>query len=867
MKKTLMVLTFALCATFVFAQTMTPRTTGERKASTKALTAQIEKSSSVFTKDATPIVTVDFSAENVGYSTGIKTGGLDGHGENYDFATWRRWANADSTTFLQAANIYPALAQTYFGNIGNFCSYLMRYADTATSSAENGFMMMSLYDQRTRNSGNFNAYIRIDNINAAGTSVLDLQFFQYYRKYYDKCFVDYTTVAEPANSDWTEMEINVTGIDIAINGDLWGMCTYTLPLAAANQSNLSIRIRYYSLNSTTRNAYGYFWMIDDVSIIPGEADRLRKYDQEFVEGGYGLIPQGLEINPAWYANVLNNGSNTQNNVEAKIFHLNASQDNATLVESYNNGTIPATQFKELVVDRKGWIYTDSLEYRGWYGYTATPSGTGTALPTDVAGDNYMYANVSNGTVDINYDTMYYQVTSMNADSTYRWGHDNGVLTYSPYNFWLFGFVQEDGSWFVTEDEEEVNFFTPGYFVTDRFTTNDNIPEGWVLRGVEFVASPVDGYHSTGAKISPIVFTDEYDGGSVRFGTVNTGANIKEITSSDVNDSTVIGRNSNGYRTLGQYNTVICEFPEQPVLTPNTSYRIGYIMEEEGYFALAQQSQGSYRVASPTRPDQYDTILYFKNDESTAKYAHNFTPNTYQTFIGDPTYGGDGNSSTFAGGHVNYTPMIHLLVGPAREVTRAAINVNCENAEFGTAYYAGNEACGTTVTPVEGSTATISAESYPGCIATVLVNGTEVQPYDEDTEEGDPNFRVTYYEDQDVYTYEYSFVNVQGSDNEISFVFAEAPVNPDDPTAIDPVAAGVRMNLQPNPATSQVSLSIAGVNGMVNCVLIDMSGRVVYNQNINAENANVISLDNLAKGAYFVRITNDKFSKVEKLIVR
>ena len=76
-----------------------------------------------------------------------------------------------------------------------------------------------------------------------------------------------------------------------------------------------------------------------------------------------------------------------------------------------------------------------------------------------------------------------------------------------------------------------------------------------------------------------------------------------------------------------------------------------------------------------------------------------------------------------------------------------------------------------------------------------------------------------------------------------------------------------MKLQPNPATSQVSLNIEGVNGMVNCSIIDMSGRVVYNQSINAENANVINLNSLAKGAYFVRITNEQFSKVEKLIVR
>ena len=37
--------------------------------------------------------------------------------------------------------------------------------------------------------------------------------------------------------------------------------------------------------------------------------------------------------------------------------------------------------------------------------------------------------------------------------------------------------------------------------------------------------------------------------------------------------------------------------------------------------------------------------------------------------------------------------------------------------------------------------------------------------------------------------------------------------------------------------------------------------------LTAENGTTINVANLAKGAYFVRICNDKFSKVEKLIVR
>lgn len=857
MKKTLMVLTFALCATFVFAQTATPRMK-EYKAPTQAAQVQNDFSSSIFTKDATPIVTVDFSAANTGYSTGVISGGLEGHSENYDFATWRRWANADSSTLVTASETYPALVQNYFGGLETFVTYMQRYLDTATSSAENGWMMMSTYDQRTPYSGNFNAYILIEDIDASDAGVVDIEFFQYYRKYYDNCYIDYST---DDGTSWNEMEINTTGVDLSVNGTLWGMYTYTLPVAAAGNT-ISIRIRYKSLDAN-RAAYGYFWALDDVSAIPGEANRLRKYDQEYVEGNYGMIPQNMTINPAWYAQVQNNGALDQANVTANLYHLNADLSTNTLVQSYNNGNIPVSTLAGIYVDRAGWLLPDSLDYRGWYGYIDhTAHGTGMALPTATAGDNYMYVEVGNDSLSTSFDTMYYQVTTANSSNEYRWGHDNGILTYSPYNYYLFGYVLNGGNWYVTEDAEDVHFYQAGYMVTSRYTTDQVVPENWVIHGVELVASPANGYHSTGAKVSAVLLQDEYDGGSVSFNTINTGANVKTITDADVNDSTVIGRNSNGYLESGNYNTVYIPFPEQPALTANTSFRVGYTLEEEGYFALAQEAQGSYRMASPTRED-YDTIIYFGNNDATAKWARFYAPNQYQNYVHDPSYGGDGSGSTFSSWYVDYNPMIRLIVGPAREVVRNNIEVSCQNEEYGSAYYGGEAACGTTVTPAQGSSATVIAESATGCrIDQVIVDGVAVEPWNEDTEEGDQNFQLVYDEDLDVYAAYYTFENIT-ADHTIQFVFAQAGT----PESIDPVAANVRMNLQPNPATSQVNLNVEGVEGMVNCMLIDMSGRVVYNQNFNAATAQTINVSNLAKGAYFVRITNDKFSKVEKLIVR
>ena len=850
-----MVLTFALCATFVFAQTATPRMGGVTKAPATAAQLQADYSSSVFTKDAEPLFTCDFHATNEGYTTAVILGGIEGHGENYDFATWRRIPNADSLTFVQEASTYSALAQSYFGGIDVFASDMAAYMDTSVSSSENGFMMMSLYDQRTRHSGNFNAYIQFSNIDASNAARVDVAFYQYYRKYYDYCYIDYST----DGTNWTEFEINVTGVDLAVNGGLRGMAKYYLPTPAAGSSTLSFRIRYKSLDSD-RNAYGYFWCIDDVSLLAGEANRLRQFSEEYVEGNYAMIPQGMTINPAWYSNVLNNGIYAQNNLNAKLYHLPATMDVATEIDAYNNGNVAIDQTKAVYVDRSGWLGVDSLEYRGWYGYIDhTPHGSGVSLPTNTPGDNYVYATVSNDSVNFVYDTHYYQVTTPHQNGLYRWGHDNGVLTYSPYNYWLFGFVNVEGNWYVTESRDDVHYYSPEYMVNSRYTTDAEVPTDWVIHGVELVASPSRDYHAVGTRLSAVLYQDVYDGGEVGFQTLNTGANVKEITNSDINDSVIIGRNTAGYLTVGNYNTVYIPFPEQPALEPNTSYRIGYIMEEESYFALAQECQGSYRMASPTRPETYDTIIYFANDEATAKYASWYPVNQYQTYIRDP-FRGD-RPTTFASYFVEYNPMIRMIVGPRQEVERRDIEVMCDSTEYGEVAYAGIDACGETVHPVLGSTATITGSTFVGCEGTVYVDGEEVQPWDSERETGDRGFAVSYNSEDHTYTYQYKFENIQDN-HTIRFVFRQGP-----PIGIDPVAANVRMNLQPNPATSQVNLNIEGVTGMVNCMLIDMSGRVVYDQNINAEAAQTINVSSLAKGAYFVRITNDKFSKVEKLIVR
>ena len=856
MKKVFILLTFALCATFLFAQSATPYRTGVAKPAVKETGIQNACGSSLFTKEGAILKSQDFSVEGLGYSIGVVSTGTEAHGQTEAFATWLRCPDVESSTLDSIASIYPHTCH-YSGGVGGLVDRLFRWTDSAVTSAENGFMLLMPYEQSVANSGNFNTYILIDSIDISNARMVDVEFYQSVCKYHDYCYIDYST----DGITWNEFEINITGVDVTESTAARGFYSYSLPAAAANGNNLSIRIRYKSLNSSYLGYYGYWWLIDDVSIVSSEPNRMRMREEEYVEGNYAQVPQGMQINPAWYGYVYNNGAYTQNNVNATLYHLNASQDSVVEVERYNNQSIPFDDKKSLLCDMAGWINPDFIDYRGWYGYIDhTPHGSGIALPTETFGDNYMFATVGNDSVTIIGDTMYYRVTGLE-NGCYRWGHDNGVLVFTPTNYWLYGFVQPepDGYWYATENIEEVHFYEPGYMVASRFTTGAVVPEGWAIRGVELVASPIEGLHTPGAKVSGILMQDEYNGDSVDFHSVLTGANVKEITSADVNDGTVIGPISAGYLEPGNYNTVVIEFPEQPALEPNTSYRIGYRMENTGWFALAHESCGFYHTASPTSSQVCDTVIYFRDNAATTKYAHHFQPNSYQTLIHDPFYSGNGTGTTFAWYH-EYNPMIRMLVGPAQEVNRVNIGVGCDGTEHGSVTYGDRAVCGETITPVEGSTATLEAIADSGYrITHVYVDGEEVVPWDGDST-GDINLIVSHDDETGVFVCKYSFTHVQGNHN-IRFEFGEEYLS------INPSAAGVRVNLQPNPATAQVNLNITGATGKVNCMLIDMSGRVVYNQEINAESANIINLSNLAKGAYFVRITNDQFSKVEKLIVR
>ncbi|MCR5588941.1 MAG: T9SS type A sorting domain-containing protein, partial [Bacteroidales bacterium] len=165
----------------------------------------------------------------------------------------------------------------------------------------------------------------------------------------------------------------------------------------------------------------------------------------------------------------------------------------------------------------------------------------------------------------------------------------------------------------------------------------------------------------------------------------------------------------------------------------------------------------------------------------------------------------------------------------------------------------------------------STTVHPGIIDTLVIDGHFIDVEDEDSFYGD-DYTITAVLERlrnadkvVVLERNYYIVTFSNLDknHQVSFRGHEYPY----PLGIESEAVTVGLGMCPNPASNNVTLNMTGVTGMVNCSIIDMSGRVIYNRTINAENSHTIDLSNVAAGAYFVRVTNDTFSKVEKLIVR
>lgn len=832
---------FALCATMVFAQIPAKKATRASLESsrveavampTEDVQEQATFKGSIFSKNVVvkEVETFGAAASAATYQVGTATIPY-AHTQSAAHSRWFRVADTTRSSVNAVSSIAPVL----FGPDGTFSTL----SSFMSGSPMDGLMACSMQDQiaqwgGTGTVGNFNTYIEFapfSTVPGEGEtiSILDAKLYQYYRCFNsDKCNIDYSI---DGGTTWDSVEFNLARIDVNVNSSIRGWKTVALPLSLLNQESVKVRVRY-SCNSNTGGAYGYFWLVDDFSVEGiAEANRMNVQTVSYYGGAYHMVPQGMDLAPVvWYSMFNNNGDRVQTNVKGYINTVDGTEIAASNPDSNTAVAMGTTAYS--FIDNMIDVNTDGEQSLLGYGW----QGTSQTLPHATAGVNKIYSGLVSDELDYKFDTMAYNVLAAEEDGTQVWGRDNGILT--QYSTWTYGHTA-DG--LLTED---ARYSDPGYCFGAAYATGPQVPEGWVIRGIELVAHTHPQYYGDVeagmVKINPWIRWDSTSGTSIWFKGIETGAGTYTVTMDDMNLDTNIN-----YMQYGDYNTIRIMFPEQPELKPNTSYRVGYELVEQAYFCLASDRNFYYDVESGA-----DTAVYYSNEPELADFANRFGfGSNGNLIVYTPEYGTMGWTGTTAGKN---SPMARMLVGPKRDIPTFELSVSWNEIDgIDEGIFNGNTGemieNGTSEVVAQYSTRSyiISPESEEYYVNAITVDGADVMDQCEIDAAGG--------------YYIYTFVRIAANHT----MAAEFKPN----VGIDAIENNVKVSMQPNPATAQTQMTIEGVNGEINFSLIDMSGRVIAEEVINANEVKTINVSSLAKGTYFVRLTNSNFSKVEKLIVR
>ena len=927
MKKVLMVMGFALCASVAFAQTSRISIKDDvrkEKAPTAPTKAAVDYKASIFSKanghDTIQVFKIDVASDYtigvIGASDRINdtvVGNGNKHSINGDKNRWQRVASCESFT-QNITSIVPGLADFLTWDVQGVPTchpeYITEDIEPSVSPREpndDGFMFLS-YMETNLTRGIFNTYFTIPQVaRPSNAQMIEVSLTQCYRKYYDRCYIDYKV-----NGSWWAREINITGIDISVNS--WGAnkVRYVMPHSLNTASTIELRIRAWS--NGRGSAFGYFWAVDNVAVM---ALTLSEYwalnSPSRIDGIYGMMPQGMNIPMTWGVNAQN--LSTGNISNAKIT-LNAGSDRDAISQIFQGTGVTVPQGNidtsyALAIDERGFFNTEYLANSGmqsWINHSANFGNTtgtlvggyqGRGLPVTTEGKNFYSFGVTGGNLSRVYDTVLYYVSpemTFGAGSTreggYRWGFDNGIIP-SGASFQT-AFTDPDprydGDQFVTNEGSDPanggHVSMAGYAVHGRFVTGNDIPEGWVFRGIELIAATDrDATDLEGASIVPVTYKESYvetdDGSSLYFNPLPCGIDgiAFEVDANDINGQLY----TNGGYILPNsgYKAINIQFIEQPALEPNTSYRFGYRLNDDANFAIAG-TRSTFRFINDTGATV--NVGFGYNGEE-AQYAaaaaesrdYRYVPapseaNYLEVIVYDPEGPADGKNITAY--NIDNYPMIRPIVGPARPVEYAQLGAICMTTDSTevSVTRGEDELCGTPIQVVAGSQQRIDIvpTSDHAVLDRVELNGELLQPLDEEAGEGD--YYVQEYnvvDSNDVTLLERSYWVLYMNEFEANQEYDLTVYTRWEPfnVGIDPVAPEAILSVAPNPATSTVKLNMKGVTGMVNCSILDMSGRVIYNANINAESEHMINVSNIPAGAYFVRVTNDTFSKIEKLIIK
>ncbi len=935
MKKVFMFLGLALCVTGAMAQTndglrrvKTP--TAERFQQLRQDAERVDYKASIFTKDEVRDTLTggyfDFGSMtgiNYGVNSKVNVGDVIGE-DTAKRATSQQaareanllphtrsganshWKHYDSVAALRADN-----TNLFSGD--NFG--ITTYMGAQYMGNDNGFMMFDLYDIASNPSvaqGTISSYIEFPTITRNTEDVgklVSVSLGQLVYRAYERHFIDYKV-----GDHWYTREINT---DI----DNWDQNYYifqgfVLPFNLRNEQEIKIRIRVQSYGAGGR--YGVYWAIDNVAVcVQNRQIGGTTSGDAYIDGFYGTIPQGMNIPLTYGVNVRNTA--VQDLPKVRTIGVGGAAENPASWSIFVEGdsvTVPAGDIDakySVYINGRGFIDPDQpldSVYRGLFNSAETYATTSDLYDMGFVPSGLPAADVEPGTYGyqlwtvyddsartINYtDTIYYTVsqtenptiTGATVDGA-RWSHDNGAIPSGS----LFGYQLYE----VTRDGETYSYYgngpalidstngvytyarhylEEGYTIWVSYTTGDEIPEGYVFRGIEYIPSTDTNTSLAGSQISVEAYRVGAGGQQYYLG---TGCDAAYALTDDMKDLTF----TTGYKLPGEnYQAVNIQFPMQPELEPNTTYLFGYKLQNTGNFSVASTSN-RYKVNA-------DSNSYLSRNTDSKFYAHHARPYGFWTIFVEQ------DEDNYLGGHYFNSgeewPMIRPIVGEPLEVAQSFVSVDCEKSLNGheeddvkvTVEFGNTEiGCGESDQAPAGHNLTVyfipdTLDANHTIIDSVYLNGEKLTAYNQATGTGRLNTISANSMDVNVYSEDGGSILLRRNAYGV-VVFDDELVDEEngaefvvyahyaDFNGIDPVAANISMSLVPNPATGMVKMNLDGVEGTVNCSIIDMSGRVVYNANVNAAVENSINLSGIPAGAYFVRVTNDLFSKVEKLIVR
>lgn len=440
-----------------------------------------------------------------------------------------------------------------------------------------------------------------------GFNTVDVVFKQYTSRFNsDRYFVDYST--DPNFNVYDSIEFNARGLDLDVNEETDGSKRITLPVAQSiDKPALYIRLRYtcpLPEGGTSGQPAGYWWLVDEVNVYDGPAQRLDLIKTHHYYAAFGVIPAGMPMDTMKFGAIIENtGGNTlYDAVAEEKYHTATDMVFPNVFDNYTGYSAVSATPTNITTN----TYLDTLrdaneviigydirrhievEAQNKIYYTETPGLYG--LSTGIR-----YKETPDATDYSEYpfeDSIYYRVSEMpeaTSDGFAKWATDIDILTAG--QAWAYGYVSVGGVRYYTSNAPGAK--VGGYEVCNRFITPADLPANtYYAKGVEIV--PAADSCDLGIRVQATLKYVDFQADDLE----NMVKVVKDANNHDVISHEVLtyAENTNNgtlepRQSTTNYNSMILGFTESGItLQPDQWYYACYKLLDDGRFYIAKDDK-------------------------------------------------------------------------------------------------------------------------------------------------------------------------------------------------------------------------------------------------------------------------------------